>query len=176
MSKLYIANCTQQQIKFMYRIPEDPRPYPQFFYIRAGAQERLPFELSTPAIEAIVAAHAPYGLVRADEVDRTRPFIGMCYAVDKPVVLDKIRRALQHNQQVLNERGQEIRQAAAIAVNNVVEQQTATLSELELTIEEEDPDQHQLEGDPVHEVIRVSRDVNPDGSSAKTPERGKRRR
>ena len=156
--KLYIANCTQQVQSFMYRVPETPAPRMQ--PIGIGQQIQISGDLSQFDIDAIVEQHSRYGLVAVDAIDRTRPFIGVCYSVDKHVPVDKIKRALEHNESVLIERGRVMRQEAAVALNNSLEEQTDGLKNLELTVQEEYPDKHSGDGPVIAEGIRVQRPEN----------------
>lgn len=161
--KLFVANCTKQQQLFYYRIIDDPRPSPAPFSvtIRPGGQVVLPHkELTSPQIDAIVEQHAPYGLIDAREVDRTRPFIGMCYSLDQPVPLEAIQKGIVHNDEVLEIRGLETRKAAAIAVSNAVESQSNKEDApegIDLEVEQEDQDKFTGQGKPVHEVISVTK-------------------
>jgi len=155
--KMYIANCTNQVQDFMYRIPENTKLMKQIISI--GGQIQIPGELSTTDIDSIVAQHSKYGFVRVDEIDRTKPFFGLCYSVDKKVDMDKVRRAIVHNQEVLVERGKELRKEAAVAVNNAVEEQTGGLNSLEMSIEEIDKEGKDSE---INEKIRVDRSADPD--------------
>ena len=98
----------------------------------------------------------------------------MCYSVDKPVSIEKIKKAIVMNSGVLNARGQEIRKAAAIAVNTNVEQQVAGLTELEMSVTEVEPDNHKVKGDPVDETIVVTRDPNPESAARNRGRRGRR--
>ena len=164
MSKLYIANTTKKLQIFHYRMPEDPRPQALMIHIRPGGQEVIPYrDLSPQAVEAIVAPHRPYGLISVDEVPRHKPFVGMCYSVDKPVPLERIQVGLKHNDELLAHQGRETRIAAAVALNNAIEQQTGQqLSNLEISIEEENPEKHQGEGDALgRETLSVSREADP---------------
>jgi hypothetical protein len=165
MSTLYIGNTTKKTQIFLYRVPEDPRPTPLRMEIRPGSQERLPSrDLSMPAIEAIVAAHAPYGLIPVSEVPRHKPFVGMCYSIDREIPLERIQLGLVHNDELLETQGREIRAAAAIATTNAISQQTGgVLNELELSVEEEKPEKHDANSDALgKQTILVSSDANPD--------------
>lgn len=118
--KLYVANCTQQNQDFVYRVPDavnSVRRQP----IPIGGQILISGDLDEAAVNYIVSQHARYGLVRVDEIDRTKPFIGMCYDVDRPIPAKRIMIALEHNQDVLVGLGKKIREESAVALNNLVE-------------------------------------------------------
>jgi hypothetical protein len=168
--KLYVANCTKQVQDFVYRVPETLGPA-RMQRIEIGRQVPLSGDLNTKQIDSIIEQHAKYGLVPADEVDRTKPFIGMCYAVDKPVPLTRMQSAIIHNDEVLALRGQHLRQEAAVAVNNAMEDQApgSGLKELEMTIVE---DQRKDGSSPeVNEEIVVSRAPEA-GKIGDTPRKG----
>lgn len=157
MSKLYIANTTMQNHTFLYRIPGDNAP--KTLEIPVGQQKMIPKDLSFNEVSAIVAQHSRYGLVAADEIDRSRDFIGHCYSVDKAVDINKIRRAIDHNREVLEERGKVLRQEAALAVNmNIEEAQPGELKKLEMTIKEET--KNGIDGS-IHEGVIVDRNAPP---------------
>lgn len=154
MSKMYILNCTRQVQEFWYRLPESEKLLHQLIPI--GGQIQVAGELSTPEIDAIIEQHARYGMVAYSEIDKRQPFIGYCYQVDKRFsnVVDALQRGFAHNDQVLEERGQRLREEAAVAINQSIEDQRAParLTELEMTVEEE--------GDEgtFHKGVRVTRD------------------
>lgn len=176
--KLYIANVTAQVQDFIYRVPETTSNRSQ--RIDIYSQQMLSGDLSASEIAAIVKQHAVYGLIPVDEIDRTKPFIGLCYSVDKPVAIEKIRRAIVHNKGVLEERGRDLRKEAAVVVNNHIEQQfedprsggaAAALRAVELSVQEETSgtiDEHA----PISEGTRVSRHEPPDATPRRT--RGRR--
>lgn len=174
--KMYIANCTQQVQDFIYRLPESPKTLHQ--KIEIGGQIQIAGDRSQIDVDAIVEQHARYGLVAVDEIDRTQPFIGLCYAVGKPVEVNRIRYALAHNHEVLTERGQQIRQEAAVAFNNALENQGQAPSALEMSVEEETEKRSPDDDSPViSEGVRVDRNANPDGSRRDgRPVRGRGRR
>lgn len=164
MSELWIANLTKQRQQFHYRLIDDTRqgPMPLFIFIEQGGQNRLPFrDLTDPQIRAIVDSHAAYGLTDVKDIDRTRPFIGLCYSVDKQVPIDAIRRGLAHNDGVLEKLGVEIRTQAALAVNKTVETQLPADQRprsLEFEVQQENQEDYHGEGKPVHEVISVAQE------------------
>jgi hypothetical protein len=162
---MYIANCTQQVQDFIYRLPETPGPRSQ--RIDIGSQVQISGDLSTPDIDAIVRQHATYGLVSVDEVDRTKPFVGLCYSVDKPVPVAKIKSAIAHNYDVMVERGKELRKEAAVATESSLVERGAGPAALEMSVVEETKDG----SDPTfNEGLRVTRNEAP----SEPPRRGNR--
>ena len=112
--KLFIANCTAQRHDFQYRIVEQAGVKRQ--QIPMNGQIEIAYDLNQQQVDGIIAQHAPYGMVSVDEIDRTRPFIGLCYSVGKPIKVDALRRTLVHNRDVLEETGKKNRTEAGLAV------------------------------------------------------------
>lgn len=164
--KMYVANLTQQAWDFGYRLPEQPGVRKQ--RIEMGSQVRIAGELSQRDIDAIVEQYGKYGLIRVDEIDRTKAFAGVCYSIDKTVPIDKIRRGIEHNNEILVERGKEQRKEAAVATNAQIESQLPTengapaLQALEVTIEEDKSGDFgkNAKHEEVAEGFVVSRDDN----------------
>lgn len=116
--KLYIANCTKQHADFVYRIPETGKMTQQ--HIQAGQQILVYKDCPKHELEAIIAQHTGYGLVSAKDVKRTHAFIGMCYSFDTPVDVETVMIAAEHNDEVLEERGQTIREELTGAIDHQV--------------------------------------------------------
>lgn len=166
--KVYLANTTRQVQDFVWRSIGGKTPHRM--QIDVGQQVQLPGDWNTQDIEYLEEQHRKYGLVKVDEIDRTRDFIGVCFSVDRPIPVEKIRRALQGNEAVLEARGRELRKQAAVAVTEQVRaaHPEAGLNAMEITIQEQRDDG----ADPaVNEGIRVANE--PPGS---TPAGSGRRR
>lgn len=143
MPKLYIANVTSQTWEFPYRLPESSRHYTQT--INIASQTQIPGtnrDVSQVVIDSILEQHAHYGLVSADEALRGAHFYGLVYSVDKPVPFEKLQRLVERYRSILNKRGTEARQNAAIATNEYVEnmlferQMPHQLTQLDVSVEE----------------------------------------
>jgi hypothetical protein len=143
MTKMYVANCTNQVQQFVYRLPEIPAPRSQTIDI--GRQVLLSGELTTKDIEAIIKQHSKYGFKSVQEVEQKsnageRPFVGLVYSLDKYINVEKIKRVLLLNHNVLILRGSQQRKAAAVAASDAINQQTEgtplALKALELQAEE----------------------------------------
>ena len=172
--KMYVANCTQQVQNFIYRLPETAGTRQQ--EIGIGSQIQISGDLNQKQIDAIVAQHSIYGMIRADEVDRTRAFVGICYAVDRKVDVDSIRRAAIHNQDVLQERGKQLRAEAAIAAHNKINEEDPgnPLKQLDVQITEEAKDGKEPE---VNEgVTVVPNGTERDGETGRPRSGGKNKR
>ena len=175
--KLYIANCTQQVHDFVYRMLESGALRQQ--KIEAGGQIAIAGDLTSPEVDYIIEQHRRYGLVRVDEIDQTKPFIGLCFQTDRPIAVDKIRRALIHNREVLEDRGRQLRKEAAIAQHNRLQDQTVDgsgapigppLTALEMSVVEEKAGQLE-DHTPIAEGLRVTTKEGPGGE----PPTGRRR-
>lgn len=117
--KIYVANTTKQVQQFHFRVVENPRL--MMNEIPIGSQIRLYKDDASPReIDSLIYQLENYGAVRADSVQQTKQFIGLCYSVDKPVRDVTIMLAVNHNDDVLQERGYEIRKQAAVAVNDAL--------------------------------------------------------
>jgi hypothetical protein len=124
LAHLYVANCTKQDHDFTYRVPaEDAQSWRRIQHQRipAGSQMRIHSDAPTAVLDAIVAQHAPYGLIPVSEVPSTHAFIGMCYAIDKPVDLERLRYAFDHNAGVLHEEDMARAEEQAVAIDNALE-------------------------------------------------------
>jgi hypothetical protein len=118
--QINIANTTKQNVHFHYRLPEHARLYD--VKVPVGGQEFVHRrDLSSAEVDAIeIQLRNGLGAVRADEVDRTKAFIGICYNIDKPVKAEVIERAVAMNDDVLNERGYEQRLNSAVAMSSAL--------------------------------------------------------
>lgn len=181
--KLYIANTTRQNVDFYYRVPEIPGA-PRMQKISIGGQILVSGDLNTPQIEAILSQHAPYGIVSADELDRVKGYVGLCFSIDKPVPAHKIERAMNENISILVRRGQQTRRESAVATSALIETELSEksrpeiLKNFEASIVEENPEVRGTEAGPaIAEGVRVNRLADPDGHIPETHHRaGKRRK
>lgn len=180
---MYIANVTQQDMDFQYRIPSNPRSTPLQQKIPAMGQIKIADppggELTKPDIDAIVDAHQPYGMRRVNELKHGIGFHGLVYDIDRPLNVESIRRGHVVFKELLEDKGKALREEAAIAINNRIEDQAtprgATLEGLEVSIEE----QKGMNGeDPkMASSIRVDRSApGPEGARQRAPTRAPRKR
>lgn len=176
MGKMFVANCTVQVQEFHYRTVENPKVLKQI--IEIGGQIQLSGDLTGPDITGIIAQHAPYGMVHVSEIDRAREFVGVCYSIDKPVDMERVRYVLDHNNGVLDARGKIIRQEAAIVIEDTLsaslDPRLGRLKAVELELVE---DEHKDRADTsVNEIITVDRtDQSARGPSASPVNRPRKR-
>lgn len=160
MTKLYIANCKPQDEEFLYRVAEKQRTHPFRQVILAGQQLLIYKEESEAVLRGIIQQHEKYGLVHVSDIDRTKPFISLCWQFDKPITPDQIAYSLQHNHDVLEQDGQIRRDQAAVGIADNLGRVVATQAggrapgALSLEIEERKPRGDQSK-EGINEVIRV---------------------
>lgn len=162
--KMYVGNCTRQSNDFQYRMPGEANSQRdrggnlRFQRIEPLSYLQLSGELSSDEIDYIVAQHDAYGLIHVSEINRARPYIGLCWDT-KPINVQALREAITHNQEVLEQRGRDIRKEAAVALNTSLEQDEQMGDLKKLTIEVKEDRAGSMEHDPFAETIQVSRDV-----------------
>lgn len=163
--KLYVANLTQQKQDFTYRLPEAPANRSQI--IEPGMQIQISGDLDTKAVDSIIKQHAIYGMVAAKDVRDIRTFSGLCYSLGDPVASVVIMLGLTRNNDVLKVQGKKLREEAAIATNQYIEDMVAQnarngvssqMTKLEMTVQEDVIDSNvELDHEPVAEGVRVTR-------------------
>lgn len=161
MTSLFIANCTKQDHDFNFRLPENQKllsvPIPK------GKQEKILGDLSDTDIKAIVEQHHRYGLVHIDEARKVKDFAGLCYS-DKPITAKAMQNLYDHNQDVLEERGEEQRKQAAVVAQVSLDGQLQAVGQTTNAVEVDQvelraPDD-QREDKPLQQTIRVDKRDN----------------
>lgn len=159
MTKLYIANATQQIRQFTYWVPEGSRS--MIREIPIGGQTMIG-DYPSPAVESILSQHQKYGLVSVPEALKSAVFDGLAYQLDKPVSYERIVDLVDKYKSILNQRGRKLRTEAALANNEFIEQQLfndqspARLRSYEMSVEEIKRDQRD-ETPEISEGVRVER-------------------
>jgi hypothetical protein len=153
--KLYIANGSHQVQDFQYRLPEVKNYRQQIIPI--GGQIRISGDLSKEDIDLIIEHHTVYGMVHykdiANHKDMEIPYI---YSVDNFIPVDVMTALIVQNREYNTEKGKEQRQAAALTVNNMIEESLSDkLKNFEMTVVEE---QSKVRDATFSEGIRVTRD------------------
>jgi len=181
--EMYVANCTRQNFIFNYRLSNEPGV--KHIAIGIGQQQKVPGSLTQAMVDEILRQHKPYGMISVDEINRTKGFIGTCYSIDKKIKVDAIMKGLDHNESVLIERGREIRRAAAVQSNNMIENalhdanvknnMDVKLDELEMIVEEADP-KGRKQPDGLQEGITVTHSAGPTPVESAKPQRGRGKR
>ncbi len=117
---MYVANCTKQVRDFHYRVPESGVRMQK---IEIGRQIEIAGDLSQPDVDAIIAQHAVYGMKSVEDARKVRgKFTGLCYSIGKPVSIESMQIVLTKNDDVLTERGQQLRTEAAVATSAAITQ------------------------------------------------------
>lgn len=164
MAKLYVMNCKTQDETFSFRVPETGQLINQT--IPRGGQIQVYRDETETVLRMIAGQHKAYGMVEACDVDRTKPFINLAFQLDKPFTPDQIMYGLQHNTDVLEERGIEQRTAAAVAIGDILDKAATTngvVRSAELQIEDQTRN-----GEPtINERIIVDKNPNLQGSDRK---------
>lgn len=175
--KMFVANMTKQNCNLYYRLPEVAAPRMQTIPI--GGQIQISGELSQSDIDYVVQQKAKYGMVAANEIDRSKPFVGLCYSVGSPVRPAAIEKGIHHNVEVLVRRGHETRRDTAITINNRIEDDLdenrdlhTTLKGLDVSVQEVVPrtgitDDHAQ----LNEGFRVERDRENQGGGRRSRRR-----
>lgn len=123
MTKLFVANLSKQHHEFHYRIPEGDRTKALApVMIPVGQQRQVGGDLRLEDIALIVEDCARYGIVSSDEIKNRREFTGLCYRIAKPVPIDTFYESYEKNDEALDERSADIRQEAATAMANQIEE------------------------------------------------------
>lgn len=182
MTTLYIANCTQHDHTFSYRLVEERGVKTQM--IRSGSQIAVAKDLTTPQINGIIEHDRKYGLCSIAEFERRKEFVPRIYSIDRQIPADVIQRCMDLNTGVLTTRGEKARQLAALAVNNAIESglrespANTTLDKLEMSVVEDKAGAVVDDGGPIsaappvaegHRVVRLPQGETP------TPARGRGR-
>jgi hypothetical protein len=177
---LYIGNASKLNLDFQYCVergsavqPCAPRSQP----IPPGTQIRISGELSSDQIDHILRQHAKYGLVASASIDQSKGFHGTCYSIGKPITGMRLALLMKQNHAALIVRGREIREQSAVAQSGLLETTLAeqgrpeTLTQMDLTIQEEEHDPNNIEPQ-LSEGFRV---VRGDGDQRPPARRGRSR-
>ena len=181
--KMYVANTTKQFCNFHYRVVETKGARMQ--RIGPGQQVMLADqELIQAEIDYIIKQHAPYGMIKIDDINRVKGYISRVYSIDRPVSLKVIDQVIRTNTAILIVKGKEARKLAAVQANNAIEGQmqeiaeqtqgavAPKLRELDISVEQvEDPRAPFQPSDEaperVAEGILVSREAPPEPTTGK---------
>lgn len=115
--RLFIANCTHQKHKFNYKLPESFQSFAMD--IDSGKQIQLP-EMTSNEVEYIIYQHECYGLKDVKQIDKS--FSGLCYSIDKPISVAKIKDGHYQKNENLEAMSKEIMETTAAASLQNMEQ------------------------------------------------------
>lgn len=175
MASFYVGNATKHDLDFGYRLPESKSGM-IIVKVKMGQQMKLTGNLSVLECDAIIEQYKIYGIKNVNDMNLGRgEYNGIIYSIDKPITMDKIRRAMDRNVETLEEQGKKQRMEAAIATNANIETNIGTpLRELEMSVAEIEPPQGfgPDAGSHVAEGVRVNREAEQGGP--KVSKRGRR--
>jgi hypothetical protein len=136
--EIWIANATRGRWDFVYRLPNGRKSI--LHPIEVGQQIRITGDTTVADAQAIMTQYAPYGMRDVSEIERANEFIGLVMSRGKPVDRELyIKRVMELNHGILEERGKAIRLAAGIAISKQIEENTGnTLNSLEISIVEDE--------------------------------------
>lgn len=174
MSKMYVANATRQRVEFFYRLPGQEKRRQQT--IQPLSQVLLADDLTASEIDHVRKDHEKYGFINVDEVTQSRHprgYYGLCYSIDKPVSSARIEALMRGNYVILDQRGKELRQTAAIASNAELTAALSRQSELrdlkvdiekvEITVQQELKEGDDLSSkDAISEGFQVAPSASPE--------------
>src|ERR1700740_2918007 len=145
MSKLFIANCTMQVQRVMYRLDvNDDGVLVQNSNMRAAKHQDVPVgrqvslggDMTGPQIQYIVDQLSKFGL--CGTVDRNRlpsAVVPYLFSIDKPVSENDIRAVFAHNKGALKMDGETRLQQSAIAATQVLPDAAA----MDISVEQDHP-------------------------------------
>jgi hypothetical protein len=128
---MHISNCTQQFHIFRYRVAESPRDFER--EIPPGGQITLlnrdgTQNLSTQDVAAVVSRYEPYGMIAIADIGRIPGKHDLVYSLDRPASFLKITEQIERNRTVMILQGKRSREAAAVASNERLSAQVASMT------------------------------------------------
>lgn len=144
MTKLYIANCSNQIQQIRYRLPEVANRVIHFD-LRPGEQKAaaggINGELDQFQIDAIIEQLSVYGFYRADDITNTLIKTDLVYSLNSPISWIRQDAIRTRNTKFLNYLGKQLREQAAVAANAAMSVDGESgPNALELSITEEPSD------------------------------------
>jgi hypothetical protein len=165
MPELYIGNMSKQIQQFCYRSTARPGVIVQTIPI--GGQIRISpngrdINLSPEEIDHILGQHRGYGIIDIKDIDQLdSPFNSVCFSIGAPITPENLHRAMVRKEELVNKFGSKVREEAAVAVNQQIEEHSGPLKALEMSFTEEEPRGGYADNlDHLAEGVRVTRDAN----------------
>lgn len=164
---MFVANGMHQNMDFQYRLPGTKTYRTQMIPI--GEQIRLSGDLSKEQIDIVINHHTIYGMIAAKDISQFKGFhIPYVYSIDNPISAEVIAELIVQNREYNFQLGKRLREEAAVAVSNTIEENTTDhLKSLEMTIEEMPSKERDA---TFSEGIRITR--IPEKGAAQGPEKG----
>jgi hypothetical protein len=124
MPQMFIANISNQIQMFNYR----PLELNKVVTLRLSEGEQVRVApnnspgLTAPEIDAIIAQHAPYGLININDA---RSVVGaytpIIYALGKPITYEQLRRAMDQRIAAMTALGKKMREDDAIRIDHQIQ-------------------------------------------------------
>src|SRR5262245_25451386 len=161
MPRLYVANCTSQDLNLTYRMIESKRPHVQ--PIMAGQQIIVGgADVSLPQAEHLLEQLTRFGMRLVQELSSLLPNVDvpMVGSLDKPITSDIITDVVAHNGRAAFQRGKKFREEAAIAASTNIARTTPDAADtLKVSVQEETPGNAGDGQPPVNEGYHITRRV-----------------
>jgi hypothetical protein len=137
---VFIGNATKQLLQFAYRVAERKGPIVQI--VPVLSQIKLSWDFTPHDVDALFEHWSQYGLVDVTEMHSVREgFEGYLASVGKPIAVDNLVLAHEKHNEVLDQHGQEIREQAAIVIEEEVHKQSGMPpNTFEISVAEEIPE------------------------------------
>lgn len=113
MTTLFIGNTKKQHEDFAFNMPESGKRVVR--RIPAGHQDIILKDATPEQVAAVVDQHKRYGLVSEAEAKKVRNFIGLMWSTDKPIKLQSLQLAFEHNKEIMEETAQKNLEAVGAA-------------------------------------------------------------
>lgn len=118
---IFVANCTQQNYIFFYRVPEEKAAWQATIPI--GGQVKLPAPrggFNVQQAEYVIEQLRKAGGAPVNEATGGRKRVWLMWS-EKPIPLTPLYLAVEQNQGVLKTEGEKLRKEAAVAVDSQVQ-------------------------------------------------------
>lgn len=172
MPTLYVANASKQNHDFIYRLPEETS-FRRQQIPRGGQIVIYQANINADIVSIILDQHLRYGLVDSSKIDSTKPFVGLCYSIDKPINVNKIMYADEHNAGVLQNQSEEARKLSAAAIHDAINASTDGAVRVE-RLDFEVVEQNKPSEPGLNEIVSVSRQGSSESDSKSAKPRKRR--
>lgn len=104
---LYVANTSKQNWEFTFRLPAMQSGY--FRKLIPAGQQICVDHLSSDEIALVISHWERYGMKSSEEMSRRKGYTGICYRLEKPVVMDAMLATYELNDDALAQAADERR-------------------------------------------------------------------
>jgi len=177
MTKLFIANVSNQIQQVRYRLPESTKNI--MFDIGIGQQKMaaggVGGDLDKYQLEAIIEQLSVYGFYNIDNIGSPIGVVRLVYSLDRSIVWTRLEAVRGRNFKFLNEQGAELRKQAAVAANSALNldgQQGPKTLEMSV-VEDKSGDLGGADHNPVTETVVTGNDMEEVEARTKGKPRGR---